>query len=389
MYTPVQGQEGTQIVNGAQLSRLTIMVRHGDRTPMASDYTLNSLCDVSDFVNQFISHYRRCLSQKVLDQLKPLTTSKMNCGSAQLTRRGILQHQQNGVYLRNTYQQLLGNWPEAIREMKLISTDYSRTILSLISLVSAMEPKWCQSTEVEVTKHLYFAENAAPCPILKVLHDLTPRISKHDWPKNLLKIKHLFAKPDREEDDWLALKNPDAIGDYVHGTYCHTGRLLKHCPKATDSSCISFGEYDQFFELLKSLYRRRNDALTWHKHALLETVHFLKDTLSENKSKINLYAGHDISIEAVLLTLGYPLDHHVPFAARLIFEHWDDKNGQKFISIYSNGEPVLIGNERLIPIERLDSFINNKFEQLFQVPFSWTNYETVCTREFEAATVPK
>ena len=53
-----------------------------------------------------------------------------------------------------------------------------------------------------------------------------------------------------------------------------------------------------------TLFRRRNDALTWHKHALLETVHFLKDTLSENKSKINLYAGHDISIEAVLLTLG-------------------------------------------------------------------------------------
>ena len=80
-----------------------------------------------------------------------------------------------------------------------------------------------------MTKHLYFAENAAPCSILKVLHDSTPRISKHDWPKNLLKIKHLFAKPDREEDDWLALKNPDAIGDYVHGTYCHTGRLPKVC----------------------------------------------------------------------------------------------------------------------------------------------------------------
>ena len=63
--------------------------------------------------------------------------------------------------------------------------------------------------------------------MLKKLHDSTPRISKHDWPKNLLKIKHLFAKPDREEDDWLALKNPDAIGDYVHGTYCHTGRLPK------------------------------------------------------------------------------------------------------------------------------------------------------------------
>lgn len=90
-----------------------------------------------------------------------------------------------------------------------------------------------------------------------------------------------------------------------------------HCNvKVTDSQCISFSEYDQFFELLKSLYRRRNAASTWHKYALLQTVHFLKDlTLSgsSKKEEINLYAGHDISIEAILLTLDCPLDHHVPF----------------------------------------------------------------------------
>jgi len=392
-HDDVEGEEGTQL-DGAQLNALTIMVRHGDRTPMASDYLTNSLCDVSEFITQFVYHYGRCMDASVLDQLKPLTRSKLHCGQAQLTTRGLLQHQQNGVYFRNTYKDLFKDWRGAISTMRMVSTDYSRTILSLVSLLSALDAKWCQGNAITVTKELYFSTSTKPCPTLKSLHDLTPRISRHDWPKDLLKIKHLFAKTDREEDDWLALKNPDAIGDYVHGTYCHFGRLPLQCSKVTDSQCISFSEYDQFFELLKSLYRRRNEATTWHKHALLQTVHFLKATLSgkddknEEKRQINLFAGHDISIEAILLTLDQPLDHHVPFAARLVFEEWVESEGQKLISIYANGEPILINQRQFVPIEELDAFIDKKFEHLFKVPFTWENYETVCTHEFEVATVP-
>ena len=53
----------------SQLKAVTIMVRHGDRTPMASDYAKNSLCDVSPFVNQFVNHYASCLNRKGMAKL--------------------------------------------------------------------------------------------------------------------------------------------------------------------------------------------------------------------------------------------------------------------------------------------------------------------------------
>ena len=80
-----------------------------------------------------------------MDLLTPLIKSKMNCKEAQLTTRGILQHQQNGRFLRDTYKHLLDDWPNAIKQANLISTEYSRTILSLISLLSALDSKWCQA----------------------------------------------------------------------------------------------------------------------------------------------------------------------------------------------------------------------------------------------------
>ena len=131
---------------------------------------------------------------------------------------------------------------------------------------------------------------------------------------------------------------------------------------------------------------------------MLQSVHFLKGiaTLSGEKEdeQINLYAGHDISIEAILLVLDHPLDHHVPFAARLVFEEWIMNDGQKLIrfitdldgimdhdsknfSIYANGTPI----RQFWPLDEFSSFIDAKFEHLFKVPFSWENYETGNVRE--------
>ena len=79
-----------------------------------------------------------------MDLLTPLIKTKMNCKEAQLTTRGVLQHQQNGRFLRDTYKHLLDDWPNAIKKANLVSTEYSRTILSLISLLSALD-SWCQT----------------------------------------------------------------------------------------------------------------------------------------------------------------------------------------------------------------------------------------------------
>ena len=93
----------------------------------------------------------------MLDQLKPLTRSKLHCGQAQLTTRGLLQHQQNGIYFRDTYKDLFKDWRGAISTMKMVSTDYSRTILSLVSLLSALDAKWCQEIVLTSYEKVYIS----------------------------------------------------------------------------------------------------------------------------------------------------------------------------------------------------------------------------------------
>ena len=102
------------------------------------------------------------------------------------------------------------------------------------------------------------------------------------------------------------------------------------------------------------LFRRRNDSQDYAKYQLLEIISFLKykivmsptESISfyAGKSKscsitayiiafwldLNAYSfltllGHDLGIEAILVVLGIKMDHHVPYASRLVFEYWTEK----------------------------------------------------------------
>ena len=106
------------------------------------------------------------------------------------------------------------------------------------------------------------------------------------------------------------------------------------------------------------LFRRRNDSQDYAKYQLLEIISFLKYKIVMYPTKsISFYAGkwktcsvfahallrilarfecirvysfltllgHDLGIEAILVVLGIQMDHHVPYASRLVFEYWTEK----------------------------------------------------------------
>ena len=100
----------------------------------------------------------------------------------------------------------------------------------------------------------------------------------------------------------------------------------------------------------------------------------------------NICLGHDIGIEAALVVLGFPLDHHVPYASRLIFEQWKDTKDKKYLRILLNGNLLEIENREFSTLLQFDSFLNSTFEKYFQLSFSWLNYQTVCTAQFQPAT---
>ena len=91
-----------------------------------------------------------------------------------------------------------------------------------------------------LTPHIYFLQcvkdpisadcketDHAYCPALTTFKENSPRISKHDWPEDLIHFKKIFARPDATEDDWIAKKNPDSVGDFILSNFCHDKRLPK------------------------------------------------------------------------------------------------------------------------------------------------------------------
>ena len=77
----------------------------------------------------------------MIELIEPFATSKMACKAAQLTTRGILQHQEIGKYLGDVYAKYVKAGLEINTK---VSTHYSRTVLSLISFLSAFDSKWCK-----------------------------------------------------------------------------------------------------------------------------------------------------------------------------------------------------------------------------------------------------
>ena len=82
-----------------------------------------------------------------LQLLSEFSESNNSCRNSQLTTLGIRQHMEIGKFLREAYKETSLN----INDASLLSTSYSRTALSLVSLVSSFDPKWCQTQQELIT----------------------------------------------------------------------------------------------------------------------------------------------------------------------------------------------------------------------------------------------
>ena len=82
-----------------------------------------------------------------LELISEFSESSSSCRNSQLTTLGIRQHLEIGKFLREAYK----DTPLNMNNASLLSTSYSRTALSLLSLVSSFDPKWCQNQQETIT----------------------------------------------------------------------------------------------------------------------------------------------------------------------------------------------------------------------------------------------
>ena len=113
------------------------------------------------------------------------------------------------------------------KKTKLITSGYSRSLLSLLSMLSEFAPSWCNngSPLLNVSDSIYFTESN--CPAIKLLKDAAPQIKEDDWSADLAYIKGIFQVPNSTDDNWTTKKNPESVADFVSTNYCQSNALPK------------------------------------------------------------------------------------------------------------------------------------------------------------------
>jgi len=382
----VSGLEANLESEGFELEGVTILLRHGDRTPMADEDNKSSLCHIDHDVNKFVGKYWPCLDPAAIDLVKSYSTS-LYCRNSQLTTIGIEQHKKIGKFLKSKYRKLLS------KRAILSTTNYSRSLLSVLSMLSEFSSNWCSSQKpyLSITQSIFFMTQE--CPAILLLKEAAPTIKKDAWPTDLAYIKRIFEVPDSDEDNWTTRKNPETVADYVQTKYCHNSMLPKLCHADDDlrereKHCVTFGSYQQYFSVFKSLFGQRAHHVN-SKRANFLAAYTTFERVLNGTDAFAIYGGHDVSLEAVLTTMGHIRASHVPYASRLIFERWKPhKSKESLFRILLNGVPLtlpgLSHSHGLISRSTFVDFLQNRQQELFFMKklFDPVTFDTICSKSY-------
>lgn len=395
------GAEGRLSSKNFELVGTTIFIRHGERTPMGTENLSWNECNTGSVVNQLISRYWSCLHPVAISLLRGLARDNKKCQSAQLTLNGVAQHKKLGKFFKYRYGSLFG------RDTEIISTQYSRTIMSLLSFLTEFKPNWCQSEKPQfnltATTHNYHFSKTT-CDAVDLLINKAPKIDNSTWTIDLAYIKNLFENKNSNADDWDGRKNPETIADFIRAKYCPSKRLPKLCMADHGMSeqrdtCVTMADYENFFSTYNSQFSSRAHEVNYLRSRYLAAYPMLIDYVLRptTDTRLKILSGHDIDLEAVLTTLGNIQDVHVPYASRLVIETWKrPKNPTRFYRILLNGQVLVIphiptaepntnvANLKLLQHAEFEDYMSNVQQTLFshKDAFSPEVYSNLCSQTY-------
>jgi len=190
------------------------------------------------------------------------------------------------------------------------------------------------------------------------------------------------------KSDLNLYKEPNQIGDGLMTYFCHNFALPCIEDENHSKSCINERNLTEFLTFIKDVIL---ETSKWHqtKNTNLFLIYgFLMNMFSDIEStnsteKMTLFSGHDSSILAISIALGFFEGRLPSFASRIIFENYWNKNTNKnFMRIIYDGRDVtgltefckdsannclkLSANFNLIDSKQFSLYIKHKFESNFQ-----------------------
>ncbi|KAK2538275.1 Pxylp1 [Columba guinea] len=324
----------------------------------------------------------------------PRYPSHSLCEMGELTQTGVVQHLRNGQLLReiyiNKHKLLLSDW--TAKQLYLETTGKSRTLQSALALLYTFLPDFdWKKINMRHQWSTIFCSGSCDCPMRnhyleeEQRRQYSLRVKNNDLEKIYVDMAKIVGIPTRQ----LRASNPiDSLLCY----FCHNVSF-----PCTKTGCISMEHFKVIKRHQLEDERERQEKKLYFFYALLathpllnQTVHRLQRIAEGKKEEVFvLYSAHDVTLSPVLSALGITEARFPRFAARLVFELWQDGKRPKehFIRILYNGADVTFqtsfckdyykrSSKPMCPLEKFVNFVKR---DMFLV-FNSTSYYDACRR---------
>ena len=353
----IRGSEGLPEGNYS-LEGVIIFLRHGDRGPMSHVRNISNIrCDQdlleenrlsSDPLYPTFKTFMKNLSvpggrpasaEKFLAsfndfQLTPPLSKK--CQLGQLTPVGLSQILKIGNVLKEAYGERLGinNSTLSRDNAKLYTTRYRRTVQSAIAfLTSFLSPDNLLKMNLKESYSVSFCFDDCACPAVdKYSHIFAKERSAHfhshpaiiDLVKKLAPIVY-----DNEIDGTPLFNDPHSLRDAFLTYVCH-GAALPCLVKSDNSKyCVHMDHVTGLFAYAEWEAKQYAKSSALKRSCLLRAYGVLKNVvshmlniISEKKTKLVLYSGHDMTLQYITTALGVLSETTATayYASRLVLE---------------------------------------------------------------------
>lgn len=392
-----------------KLVSVHVFIRHGDRYPLyAIPKTKRPEIDCTLVANRkpyhskleaFVNHMSKGPGASFESPLHslPLYSSHQLCEMGELTQTGVMQHLQNGQLLRDIYLKkhklLPSDW--AAEQLHLETTGKSRTLQSGLALLYGFLPDFdWKKVYFRHQPSALFCSGNCYCPLRNQY------LEKEQRRQYLLRLNNRQLERTYEEmarivdipTKQLRAANPI---DSLLCLFCHNVSF-----PCTKNGCITMDH----FKVIKTHQiedeRERQEKKLYLGYALLGAHPILNQTVSrmqqtaEGKKEglFTLYSAHDVTLAPILSALGLTGARFPRFAARLVFELWQDreKPREHSVRILYDGVDITFytsfcqdhhrrSPKPMCPLENLVRFI--KKDMFVALGGGSTNYYEACHKE--------
>ncbi|KAF2168555.1 hypothetical protein M409DRAFT_21306 [Zasmidium cellare ATCC 36951] len=361
----------------AELIKLQVMHRHGARSPAAGkvpgDNTEWYQCGNPDefmFMNQgnIVEGERSPFmkEESVIDGAFSYVLWKGNCDAGQLTALGSHRMNYVGQVLRQVYVNTLGFLPDWMDSSFQISHTYIwRTRESVENLMAGLYPLQYRAPGQTLTMHVKPSlvetkiGNTAACPKLAAI--MSSYTNSSEYAATLAPFAELQKKivAAYNTSSIRGFNTSQDLYDTASAAYCH-GLGLKGNLTEPDIQSLTIPGTSAYHNVFRSNPENATEAKTLAVGPWLQEI---VASFSDMSTKLQVYSGHDASLDMFLSVVADPDLPWPPFSSSVEIELWQHRQRGKLVRMYYEGmivpaHPQLNCSFDGCPLDTLESFLS-------------------------------